>query len=969
MFLNRSVVHGFVALVAAVVAVPAIADYERVNEPNPGDPMAVHIYKLDNGLTVYLTENHETPRFYAEIAVRAGSKQDPAESTGLAHYLEHLLFKGTDQLGTIDYEAEKPHLDRISELYEKHFHATDPDERAEIYAEINAEAQQAAQYAVPNEMDNLYNAMGATHLNAHTSDEETVYKVGLPANRLEQWAVIESERFADPVFRIFHTELETVYEEKNRSLDNRDWITHEALARALFPMHPYGQQPTIGLVEHLKNPSLVNIHEYFETYYVPNNMAICISGDIDIEETIEVIDRHFSALEPRPLPEPKTWENTIEGEVRTSVNYPGEEEVRISWLTAPKGHPDEYALTLADFVLDNSVAGLVNINLNQRQAVRQAAAYHQFRNDAGTETISGVPKDGQTLEEVEALLLEQIDLLKRGEFEDWLIPAIINDFKKSEKAQLESDMARVSMMRESFLSFEKWEETLARLEKMEQVTKEDVVRVANKYFGEDRVVLTRHDAQNELPQIEKPPIDPLDIDPTRRSKFAMNVAAMDVEPMKPAFVKEGRDFEVRTLSNGNTLYYTPNPLNDLFSFAIVVEKGVRHDDRLGYATQLLDKSGAGDLTAEELKKEWYKLGTDFGMSAGDQSTTVSLSGLDENFGKSLALMHTVLTQPTVEQDVLDALVAIALIQREDNMKDPQVITRALYNYNRYGQESPFLTRIPAENLKALTVDELLALVREFNDYKCSIMYTGSLPIDEVVAAIDEHRPLDGELKEPPEHIYFRARTPEATEIYFFDKDIAQSQVRFEFADGLVDEDIRTAVELYNEYFGGGMSGVVFQELREARALAYAAAAYYATGDQVGEENLVLGVIGCQADKTPEAVDAFIHLFNDMPESGERFARAKDGMINQYGTSKIGFRGLNAVVRAWEKLGLEPDPRKHRFKRLQTADFQDLLAFVETRIENSPKLISIVGPKSRVGFEKLQEIAPVRELTLDDIFVM
>lgn len=968
MTFSLSAVRGLIALLA-FSAIPAWAGYERVNEPNPDDPMGVHIYKLDNGLTVYLTENHETPRFYAEIAVRAGSKQDPAESTGLAHYLEHLLFKGTENLGTLDYEAEKPHLDKISELYEKHFHATDPDERAEIYAEINEVAQKAAEYAVPNEMDNLYNAMGASHVNAHTSNEETVYKVSLPANRLKQWAAIESERFSNPVFRIFHTELETVYEEKNRSLDNKDWITSEEMSRTLFPMHPYGQQPTIGLVEHLKNPSLVNIHEYFDTYYVPNNMAICVSGDIDIEQTIKLVDEHFSALESKPLPEPKTWENGIEGEVRTTVKFPGEEEVRIGWLTVPKGHPDEYALTMADFVLDNSVAGLVNINLNQRQVVRSASAYHQFQNDAGTETITGVPKEGQSLEEVEALLLEQIDLLKSGEFEDWLIPAIINDFKKTQKAQLESDMARVSLMREAFLSFQDWDDWLTRIEKMEQVTKEDVVRVANKYFGENRVVLWRLDEQNDLPQIEKPPIDPLDIDPTRRSEFAKKIMAMDVEPMEPTYVKEGRDFEVRDLAPGTTLYYTPNPLNDLFSLNIIIEKGSRHDNRLGLATQLLDKAGAGEFTAEELRKEWYKLGTSFNIGAGDQQTSISVSGLDENLDKSLSLMQTVLTDPKVEQEVLDALVAITLIQRADNMKDPQVITRALYSYNRLGDESQFLNVVPAEEMRALTVDELTGLITELNGYQSSIMYTGSLPIEAVIETLTKHRPIESELKAPPEHIFLRARKPDQTEIYFFDKDAAQSQVRFEFSDGLVDEDIRTDVEFYNEYFGGGMSGVVFQELREARALAYAAGAFYATGDQLGEENLVLGVIGCQADKTPEAVSAFIDLFNDMPESADRFAGAKDGLISNYRTSKIGFRSMNGVVRAWEKLGLEPDPRKQRFKRVRKAEMEDLMSFVDERIEGTPKLISIVGPRSRVNMDQLEKIAPVREFTLDDIFVM
>ena len=237
--------------------------YARINESNECDPLDTHIYELDNGLQVYLTENHEEPRFYAEIAVRAGSKHDPADGTGLAHYLEHLLFKGNENLGTLDYEAEKPYLDAIVELYEQHFVETDESRRAEIYSEINRVAQQAAEFAVPNEIDKLYNSMGGSGLNAHTWYEETVYKVGLPSNRIHQWAEIESDRFINPVFRLFHTELETVYEEKNRTLDNGGRIIGTAIDDLLYKIHPYGQQPTIGTVDHLKNPSLVYIQDYF----------------------------------------------------------------------------------------------------------------------------------------------------------------------------------------------------------------------------------------------------------------------------------------------------------------------------------------------------------------------------------------------------------------------------------------------------------------------------------------------------------------------------------------------------------------------------------------------------------------------------------------------------------------------------------------------------------------------------------
>src|SRR6267378_4260388 len=286
----------------------AQAGYKRIDKPNPKDPMAVQIYQLDNGLTVYLTENHETPRFEAQIAVRVGSKQDPAESTGLAHYLEHMLFKGTTKVGTLDYEKEKPHLDRITGLYEKHFQETDPEKRKAIYAEINQESQLAAQYEIPNEMDKLYKAMGEQGLNAHTWHEETVYQVNLPKNRLEQWAIIESERFQHPVFRLFQPELEIVYEEKNQTLDNKEAVIQFAVNKRLFKRHPYGQQTTIGEVEHLKNPSLKNMYEFYRKNYVPGNMAIVISGDINPRRTIRLIEKHFSAWEAKPVPQPKQWE-------------------------------------------------------------------------------------------------------------------------------------------------------------------------------------------------------------------------------------------------------------------------------------------------------------------------------------------------------------------------------------------------------------------------------------------------------------------------------------------------------------------------------------------------------------------------------------------------------------------------------------------------------------------------------------
>ena len=947
----------------------AAPGYRRINEANPNDPLNAHIFELDNGLKVYLTENHEEPRFYAEIAVRAGSKHDPADATGLAHYLEHLLFKGNQNLGSLDYAAEAPLLARIVDLYEQHFQETDPAARAAIYSEINATAQEAAQYAVPNEIDKLYNSMGASGLNAHTSNEETVYKVSLPSNRLEQWATIESDRFVDPVFRLFHTELETVYEEKNRSLDNRGFIVYQALNELLFKEHPYGQQPTIGTVDHLKNPSLVYIQQYFDTYYVPNNMAIAISGDINIDETIALIADKFGGWERKDVPEVGPWtEPAIAGAERRTVQYPGEEQVQIAFRTVNNSHADKEALILLDMILDNRTAGLINLNLTQAQRVANAGSSPQFLNDYGYQTLYGVPKQEQTLDEVEALLLEQIDLIKAGEFEDWIIPAIINDFKKNQKASQEFNTARVAMMRSAFIEGADWDHYVGEISRMEQVSKQDVIDVANRYFGGDYVAVQQVNAQHTVPPVEKPQIDPVAIDPTRQSAFFQQVLAMDFDPIEPTFVEADRDYRVIEFHDGVELYYSPNPLNDLFTFSINVDVGTEENEKLGMAATLMEVAGTSSLSNQDLQKEWYRMGSEFRFGSGENASAIMISGLDEQFEPSLELMMDVVKNPASDEMTLEQLKGIVLKSREDQKSSPPAIARALTLFHRYGEESPFLESLSSDEIRATTLDELLDLPEQLLEYQHTLSYTGSLPLEQLVGILREHHTLEGELKETPEYRFRTVRPVTDNEIYVVDQQTAQAQVQIAFADGEFDEANSVPASLYTSYFGSGMSSVVFQELREARALAYSASARYASGGREGAENLVVGSIGTQTDKTIDALDAFVDLIDNIPVSQQRFDEATNSLLNRYRTSKINFREVIGAVRGWERLGLEGDPRRQRFEQLQTASLDDLLQFHEQHVKDKPKLISIVGDVSIIDAEELERFGTVQQIQVDQLFV-
>lgn len=186
----------------------------------PGDPLKTRIYTLNNGLKVFISVVKDQPKIQGYVVIKAGSKNDPPYATGLAHYLEHMLFKGTTNFGTLNYEKEKPLLQKIEDLYEVYRKTSDIKERKKIYHEIDSVSGIAAQYAIANEYDKMIAAIGGEKSNAYTWFDQTVYFEQFPSNQLFNWLRLQSDRFRNPVMRIFHTELEAVYEEKNMSLDD-----------------------------------------------------------------------------------------------------------------------------------------------------------------------------------------------------------------------------------------------------------------------------------------------------------------------------------------------------------------------------------------------------------------------------------------------------------------------------------------------------------------------------------------------------------------------------------------------------------------------------------------------------------------------------------------------------------------------------------------------------------------------------
>jgi len=940
--------------------VPAV-----VETPLAGDIMQATVHRLSNGLTVYLSPNHDKPRVTAWIVVRSGARHDPADCTGLAHYLEHLLFKGTAKLGTTNWGKERPHLDRVTALYEERFTATDSGQKERLYGEIDRENVQAARYAVPDELGRLYGRLGLSDINAFTMGDGTAYVCTFPRNRAEVWARVEADRFAHPVFRLFTTELETVYEEKNMSIDNPETGLWEALLLALFPEHPYGTQPALGRVEHLKNPSLQRVYDQFRSHYVPNNMAVLLAGDFERAPMLALLERTLGAWKPAAVPSPQAFPiPPPQGVKRVGIKFEAEEKVMIAWMTVPVEHPDADALTVMDMLVDNAATGIVNLDLVQQQKVKVAGSVNGPWEEAGFWMAWAVPKKDQTLEQAEELLLGCVDRIRKGEFTDEDIRAVVTNWEVGEKRALESDEERVDRMMRSFLREEEWARTAAWLERARKVTKADVVRVARQYLGGSRVVVFRRSGKPDLPSIAKPSFTKVEIDQSRSSAFAREIEAIPAVPIEPRWAVAGKDFTVADHAFGR-LFTGPNPMNDVFTIKFGWPHGTSEEKELGAALDLFDKAGAGDLDAAAYRRRLYALGSSVSFAAGERFTTVEVSGLETRLEETLRLVLERFTTPRVERGTLEKMVDVAIGAHRDNKKSPDYVFGALAGWAGRGPGSPVLRELSDAEYRALDQGRLLRLARSVWDMPGDIRYVGTRTAAELAAVLAAVLPAPSTPRRPPRTVAYIK--PPAARVLFTHRDMVQSKIYLYAADGVLDPARFTDYEFFYELAGGGTGAVVFQEMREARALAYSAWGGYRSGQLAGDENRVLGYVATQADKTIEAATLLRDLMRATPVTVQKFREVKRAIIESYRTNPIHFRDVPESVLRWEEQGLPPgDPRPEWFARAGRYTQKDLEAFAK-RFGSTVFSLAILGNRDRVDMEKLKALGQFEEIPLDKLF--
>jgi predicted Zn-dependent peptidase len=932
-------------------------------------PFPVYIHKLDNGLTLYLSPNNLEPRIQSSIVVKAGSKHDPEDCTGLAHYFEHMMFKGSSKIGTINWEKERVLLEQIETLYEKHRATDSIEERAEIYAEIDRISNEAANYAVPNEYDKIISEIGGKDTNAYTWVEQTVYLNNIPSNQLTNWLRLEAERFRHVSLRLFHTELETVFEEFNITQDSDPRKVSKAINEILFPTHPYGTHTTIGRGEDLKAPSQTAIHKFFKQYYVPNNMAICLAGDFDVEEAISAIEKNWGDFEAGEVPPFNFEEQAILKENQEKTVYGQKSDyIEVAWRLPGANAANLPYFDFIQSILQNAQVGLVDW-VKRSQKVLDANAYIYTFKDYASLRINAQPRQGQSLDEVKEIIFEIVEKLKSGSYEEWIIPGIIKDIKLSIVNNADSNNSRASVMSQYAIWDVEWDFFAKRLETLENITKADITNFIQENLSEGAAVIYKKQGDDpEVLKMEKPHITPLPMNKEEQSEFAEDILSYQVKDIHSKFLDLGAHITETKLSNDNILHYQKNNFNEAFKSTIHWNIGKFNKKEIGLINALINYIFTKDYSLENFQNTLFQNGLFIQSKTSGENALVSIQGLGESFEKGIELLQAIISGATISEEALKNIKIDLFKSRINALSNKQLILReGLLNYVKYGADNPFTLRMSPQEILDFSTEDANALIRDLLSYPFKFYYYGDLEHDKAETIINTHFGRKAAENSIPPHINFKIQDCKNTSVYVLDFPMVQTDILFhtKCSDEFNLEDFIMA-EWYNQYFGYGLSSIMFQEIREAKAYGYSTYAYFSSPSKKEKEHNLTAYLGTQPDKVNTAIPDIMELLDDMPYVPNQVEQAKLSILKNLESSRINRQNIYWTWLKNNKLGLEEDMRALIYDRLKEASHDDLKAFHKRVIKNKNFNIILMGPVDQLDMEYISSFGEVTQLKKEEV---
>ncbi len=961
MDMKRFSLLNMLCVLAALVAMAQVNTALQVQE-----------MELSNGMKVWLNVDHSQPKVFGAVVVGAGSVDCP--DTGIAHYFEHIMFKGTDELGTVDYAAEKVYLDSISMKYDELSRTTDARARKAIQHEINELNIKASRFAIPNEFNRLITRYGGSDLNAGTSYDFTYYHNTFSSQFIEQWCELNSHRLIHPVFRLFQGELETVYEEKNMYTDNPGAMMLEQISGKFFAGTPYAY-PIIGSTESLKNPRQSDMEAFYKKYYVASNMGLVLTGDINPETLMPVLERTFGRLERGVKPErPVISAPAIVGQPEEKFLFP----MPIIGMSAMvfRG-PTDYdadapAMKVALALLSNdNKTGLLD-ELTNKNRVYMSMAMNTGMNQASALAVMVVPKVFCKVKTAENLCLEQIEKLKNGEFTDEQLTAVKKVIASEEEKQLESITKRSDVMVAAMAAGISWEDYMRLSMSINGITRDDVTRVARKYFTDNFYRFHKKNGRLPVEQIAKPEYTPVKPQHAgEKSAFACRLEEIPVQDVAPKLIDFEHDVNRVKTAAGSTLYATTNPVNDYFSLIINFHKGTKQDRLLEAAAGYVGELGTDSLDVKAFGAAMQQLGATMDIAVDEKSTTMVLSGEDKNLEATLQLLGHFLADMKVDEDKLETLKDAAGPEEKSFWEENTNVFVALAAKVMKGARSPYLNRLTTKELKKVKPATLIDSFKQLYACRCDISYSGKLAPTQVADMISRLVPqLGGTRDYAIEDDVLQ--TPQSPTVYVFNMPKSRQTIvgLYRPLQGVVSERDKACLAFWGEYFGGGMSSVLFQEVREFRSMAYASQGVAVKPERAHSSNPCgyLSLVATQADKSMQAITLLDSLMSDMPINAENLAVARQSLLNDINNSYPTFRGIPYMVAMMEQLGYTCDKNTALAEQLPALTQADVEAFYRQHIQGQPYQLMIVGDVKKLDMKALARYGTIVKVKKDDIYL-
>ena len=935
--------------------------------------LKVKEYRLENGLTVWLNEDHSQPKVFGAVVVKAGAKDCP--DTGIAHYFEHMMFKGTDRIGTLDYESEKVLLDSIAMKYDELSMTEDTAARARLQKEINELSIRSSEYVIPNEFNRLISRFGGSGLNAATSYDATIYFNTFSPQYMVQWAEINSERLINPVFRLFQSELETVYEEKNMYGDFIGGQVMDTLMARYFGPHPYAY-PIIGSTKNLKNPRLTEMRKFFEDYYVASNMALILSGDFDTQQVMPVLEKTFSRIRSGNVPKPeKVMLPPFNGREKMKVKFPIPfiKAMGLGFRGVSANHEDQVALNIAVNLLNNANGTGYLDKLMVEHKLMGALAINESMNEAGILAVAIMPKLLiQSYSSAEKMVWNEINRVKNGDFSDEVFNSLKLEQKRQYASALENIDSRATVMMNLFSQGKNWNDYLNEVARIESITKEDVVQVAQKYFSNNYLCVTKSTGKYPKDNLPKPafsPVVPRNADAS--SSYAEQLEKIPEQQVAPRIIDFEKDVKTSKLTPLVTLYTTPNPLNDIFTFNISYGIGALEQPELMQLTNYLQLLGTESLPFEQFRSRLQSIGSTLAFDVTPDAFVMKVTGFDNHIDETMELVGDFIRHAKADDKKLRQIVDDAKVSEKAFFKSGDNVASALLEQVKYGDQSRYLRKLSLSQIKKLKGKDLLAVYDKVRSVQCDLHYCGTLPVEKVIGTIRQHIPLERTTVASNSPYYRELKQYNRPTVFFIDMpDMTQSIVySYVKGDPVDDKASRHASRLFSVYFGGDMSSLMFQEIREFRSFAYRTSGRYQLPNHAhkGTAGSFTAMLSTQSDKTLDALGVLDSLIRKMPLKPERVEAIKQSLANRINNDYPPFRNLSEKVAGARMEGFDRDPAEEFLRDIATMDMEDISRFYQEQICGRPVVYVIAGNRKRIDMKKLAEYGTIVKVKKKEIY--